>query len=264
MEGPDRNRQGRFTEVRRVAETGSTNRDLLDAAAAGATDGLVLVADHQTAGRGRMDRTWTAPPGASLLVSVLVRPTVAPERLFLLTVACAVAAADAVAEVAGVRLALKWPNDLVATDGVDADRKVAGILAETAVVDGRVDAVVVGMGLNVNWPEPLPTELAAIATSLNRLAGRPIDRERLLTSWLSHYGAELDALENDGGASLLERGRSASVTIGRRVEVVLADRTFSGRAVAVTDDGHLLVEPDGGSTPVEVTVGDVVHARLAD
>lgn len=254
---------GRFAEVRRVAETGSTNRDLLEAAADGAGDRTVLVAAHQTAGRGRRDRTWSAPPRASLLVSVLLRPTLPPDRLFLLTLACGLAAVDAAAEVAGVRLGLKWPNDLVAVaapglDPTEIDRKVGGILAESLVVDDRVDAVVVGMGLNVDWPFPLPEDLVGIATSLDRLAGRAVDLEAVLDAWLDRYGRLLDDLGD--GSALLDRARSVSATLGREVEVVLTDRTFGGRAVAISDRGHLLVERDG--VVEEIAVGDVVHARL--
>jgi BirA family biotin operon repressor/biotin-[acetyl-CoA-carboxylase] ligase len=259
--------RGRFAEVRRVAETGSTNRDLLEAAADGAPDRTVLVAAHQTAGRGRRDRTWSAPPGASLLVSVLLRPTLSPERLFLLTMACGLAAVEAADQVAGVRLGLKWPNDLVAVaapglDPAAVDRKAGGILAESLVVDDRVEAVVVGMGLNVDWPFPLPEDLAAIATSLDRLAGAPVDLEAVLASWLDRYGALLDDLEDGDGSGVLERARSVSATVGRTVEVVLADRTFRGRASAIADSGHLLVDHDGVTE--DVAVGDVVHARLAD
>jgi len=254
-----------------VAETGSTNRDLLAAAAEGAPDGTVLVAAHQTAGRGRRDRTWTAPPGASLLASVLVRPNLPADRLFLLTLACGLAALDAVAEVSGASVGLKWPNDLVTVappdgagadlDRSDLDRKVAGILAESHVVDGRVEAVVVGMGLNLNWPSPLPDELAATATSLNLLTGHEVDLEAILTSWLDHYGRALDDLDADGGASVLTRARERSATLGRSVEVELADRSLRGRAVALTDAGHLVVEPDDGGVSLEVAVGDVVHLR---
>jgi BirA family biotin operon repressor/biotin-[acetyl-CoA-carboxylase] ligase len=259
--------RGRFAEVRRVAETGSTNRDLLEAAADGAPDRTVLVAAHQTAGRGRRDRTWSAPPGASLLVSVLLRPTLSPERLFLLTMACGLAAVEAADQVAGVRLGLKWPNDLVAVaapglDPAAVDRKAGGILAESLVVDDRVEAVVVGMGLNVDWPFPLAEDLAAIATSLDRLAGAPVDLEAVLASWLDRYGALLDDLEDGDGSGVLERARSVSATVGRTVEVVLADRTFRGRASAIADSGHLLVDHDGVTE--DVAVGDVVHARLAD
>src|SRR4051812_27340870 len=109
---------------------------------AGAPEGLAAVADHQTAGRGRLGRAWVAPPGASLLLSVLFRPDLAPERLHLTTAAVALAAAEACEAVAGVLPVLKWPNDLLV-----GDRKLAGVLAES-----RLPAVVVGIGLNVNWP----------------------------------------------------------------------------------------------------------------
>ncbi len=160
-----------FGDVRWVDQTGSTNRDLLEAAREGAAEGVVLVADHQTAGRGRLGRRWEAPPGSSLLVSILTRPAVCLTRVNDVTMAVAVAAAEACREVAGVAPRLKWPNDLVLeVDG--ATRKVGGILAESIVEGDRLEALVVGLGLNVTWPEDLPDELAAIATSLPRRAGR--------------------------------------------------------------------------------------------
>ena len=253
----------RFADVRWVAETGSTNRDLLSAAAEGVPEGLVLVADHQTAGRGRLDRAWIAPAGASLLVSVLLRPDVGPEDLFLLTLACGLAAADAVEEVAGVRPGLKWPNDLVVADGPLADRKLAGILAESHVVKGKVDAVVVGMGLNLDWPAELPEELAATAASVNHLTGGSVDREDVLVAWLRHYDRHLTAITTE-----LERGefldevRAASATLGRDVRVERSDGFFEGHAVAIADDGRLLVDCGGDGGVVAVTVGDIVHARL--
>ena len=184
----------RFADVRWVAETGSTNQDLLAAAAEGAPEGVVLVADHQTAGRGRLDRSWIAPAGASLLVSALLRPSVGPEDLFLLTLACGLAAVNAVDEVAGVRPGLKWPNDLVVAAGPLADRKLAGILA----VQKR--------------------------------------------------------------AGFLDEVRAVSATLGRDVRVESTTTAFEGQAVAIADDGRLLVECDG--EVVAVTVGDIVHARL--
>src|SRR5213078_4741069 len=112
-------------DVRRHAELDSTNRLAADLARAGAPEGVVVVADHQTAGRGRLGRTWVAPPGSSVLMSVVLRPTVAPERRHVVTLALALAARDACVEVTGVMPDLKWPNDLLVTE-----RKLAGILAE--------------------------------------------------------------------------------------------------------------------------------------
>lgn len=253
----------RFTEIRWVPETGSTNADLLAAAAAGAAEGLVLVADHQTAGRGRLDRSWVAPPGSSLLVSVLLRPTIAPDALFLLTAAAGVASAEAAETVAGVRVGLKWPNDLVAVGPPLADRKLSGVLAESSVTDGEVRAVVVGMGLNVNWPAELPEDLAATATSLDHLAGHPVDREALLVAWLRRLDHWIGAIEAgpDGRRSLVDQLRERSATLGRAVRVELASGVVEGEAVAIDEDGHLQVATAGSAEPLVVAVGDIVHLR---
>lgn len=255
----------RFTDVRWIAETGSTNADLLDAARSGAADGLVLVADHQSAGRGRLDRTWVAPAGASLLVSVLLRTSLPADRLFLLPIAAGVASAEACSEVAGVSTGLKWPNDLVVTGGRDADRKLSGVLAESVLRDGTVEAVVVGMGLNVNWPEELPTELAATATALNLLIGHSIDREGLLVAWLRRFDHWLSGLESpSGSAGLLDAARQHSATIGRTVRVEFPDRQVEGVATAIDDEGHLRVDPLDGSDALTVAVADIVHIRPID
>jgi BirA family biotin operon repressor/biotin-[acetyl-CoA-carboxylase] ligase len=231
-------------EVRWFDSLDSTNRYLLDEARRGAPEGLVVVADHQTEGRGRRGRSWVAPPGASLLVSVLLRPALAPERTQLVSMACGVALAEAIERVAGFVPALKWPNDLVV-----GDRKLAGILAET---DG--DAVVVGAGVNVEWRE-FPPELAETATACNLESGRSVDRRALLSAFLKeldHRYADLDQLPGEY--------RRRLATLGRRVRVERPDGDVVGRAVGVGDSGELLVEPDSGDV-VEVRVGDVVHLR---
>lgn len=255
----------RFTEIRWFAETGSTNADLLLAASEGAPEGLVLIADHQRAGRGRLDRSWVAPARSSLLVSVLLRPGLALEHLFLVTAATGVASAEAAAQVADVRCGLKWPNDLVALDAGFADRKLSGVLAESVLVDGRVDALVVGMGLNVNWPEQLPEELAGTATALNHLAGSPVDREELLVTWLrrlDHWLSILgDGSDPQAREQLLDALRARSATLGRRVRVELSTSSYEGEAVAIDEQGRLIVQADGETAPLVVSVGDVVHVR---
>jgi BirA family transcriptional regulator, biotin operon repressor / biotin---[acetyl-CoA-carboxylase] ligase len=235
----------RFGDVRWLAETDSTNRYVLDAARSGAPDGLVVVADVQHAGRGRLGRTWTAPPGASLLVSVLVRPDVAAEDRHLVVVAAAVAMADAVEATTGVVAGLKWPNDLLV-----GDRKLAGILAEAA---GEV--VVVGIGVNLDWPE-IPTELDGIATACNLEGGRPTSREDLLSAFLTRYEARLADLAETRRAY---RGRLG--TLGRQVRVEQADATRIGVATDIDDGGRLLVDFDG--TVVPISAGDVIHLRDA-
>jgi BirA family biotin operon repressor/biotin-[acetyl-CoA-carboxylase] ligase len=236
----------RAHEVRWFDSLDSTNRYVLDEARRGASEGLVAVADFQTAGRGRRGRGWVAPPGASLLASVLLRPALAPERTPLVSMACGVAMAEAVTRVAGFTPGLKWPNDLV----VD-DRKLAGILAER---DG--DAVVVGVGVNVEWHE-FPPEIAETATACNLEAGHAVDRHALLDAFL----AEFDARYADLDAVTAEY-RSRLDTLGRRVRVERSADALVGRAAGVGGAGQLLVEDDQGDV-VEVRVGDVVHLRDA-
>ena len=233
-----------FGEVRWLTEIDSTNRYLIDEARAGAPAGLVVVAEHQTAGRGRLGRTWLAPPGASLLMSVLLRPTIAVERRHVLVMAAGLAMAEAVEAETGVAAGLKWPNDLLV-----GNRKLAGILAEATG-----DALVIGIGVNIDWHE-VPDELAAIATACNLEGGRPTSREAIVRTFLDGYGARLSDLD---GA---RRGYEARLlTVGRRVRVEQADGVLAGVARGVDAAGHLLVELDDRSLAT-ITVGDVVHVR---
>ena len=240
---------GRFADVRRVDETGSTNADLLLLARSGASEGVVVVTGHQRSGRGRRGRTWLAPPGSALLASVLLRPALGPEAAHLVTVAAALAAVDACHEVAGVDLGLKWPNDLV-VDIDGATSKLAGLLAESLVEGDRLAAVVVGMGCNLTTAPPG-------AVCLDDLAGRAVDRDELLASWLAHLDRRYPSPSRVG--ALLDDYRRRSTTLGRTVRVELTGETFEGRAIDVTEAGHLMVETAAGRR--EVTAGDVVHLR---
>jgi BirA family biotin operon repressor/biotin-[acetyl-CoA-carboxylase] ligase len=261
----------RFAEVRWVAQTGSTNVDVLGLARDGAPEGTVLVADHQTAGRGRAGRTWTAPAGASLLLSVLLRP---PARVAgLTTMAMGLAAVEALDVVAGVVARIKWPNDLVwPGDGTDDDRKLAGILAESdwpagSTADSGYRApgpdervvVVVGIGINVAWPDELPPDLADIAVACNHISGRTVDREDLLVALLRGLDARYGLLLAGGSEALLDDWRARSATLGRRVRVDLGTDEVEGVAVDATGEGHLVVRTPAGDRTI--AVGDVVHLR---
>jgi BirA family biotin operon repressor/biotin-[acetyl-CoA-carboxylase] ligase len=240
---------GERWRIRRFDEIDSTNRFALDAARAGEAPGLVVVADHQRAGRGRRGRTWTAAPGSSLLVSALVRPPVEAERLHLVTMAGALALLDAVAAVGGFEAELKWPNDLMV-----GDRKLAGVLAEADVTSGgEVRAVVVGVGCNVSWGGLAP-ELAATATACDREAGHPIDRAELLGVFLDRFAGRLDGFDD-----LATAYRDRLATLGRAVRVELARDTLEGIAVDVDELGRLRVDTAAGA--VVVAAGDVVHLR---
>lgn len=241
-----------WSGVRTVATTGSTNADLASQARAGAPSGMVLVAAHQSSGRGRLDRSWTAPPGVSLAISVLLRPPAAvPVRRWLwLPLLAGLAVADALAEVAGVGAELKWPNDVL----ID-HRKVCGILAERVVVPGEAAAVVIGMGINTRLTQeqlPVPT-----ATSL-ALVGAEVADDELIAGVLGAlgqwYGRWLAG--EDLGAVL---GRRCG-TIGRGVRVELSGaEPVVGTAVGVDADGRLLVRT--GTQVRAFAAGDVVHLR---
>lgn len=265
----------RFADVRWVPETGSTNSDAMALARDGAPEGIVLVADHQAAGRGRAGRAWVAPAEASLLLSVLLRPP-APV-VDLVTMAVAVAAAEAIEAVAGFSPRLKWPNDLVwPGDGSALDRKLAGVLAEAdwpagstadsghrPPVTGERLAVVVGIGINVRWPDELPEELAEIAVACNHVSDAVVDREDLLIALLERLAPRYADLVAGERAPLLDAWRGRSATLGRRVRVDLGTDDVVGTAVDVTSAGHLVVETLDGDRRV-LAVGDVVHLRADD
>ena len=232
----------RFGPVYEWSKLDSTNRWLLAAAAQGAPDGAVAVADVQSAGRGRLQRTWEAPAGTGLLCSVLLRPVdLPPDRRHLLTAAVGLAAQDACVQVGGFRPDLKWPNDLEV-----GGAKLAGVLAQ-----GQGDVVVVGIGCNVSWAPPG-------ATSVEECAGGPVERAQLLE-------ALLVALDDVLGRSLYDVAaayRAACSSVGREVRVEMADGvSVEGRAEGLDDDGRLLVRPRVGTRLLAVAVGDVVHLR---
>lgn len=256
----------RFADLRWVGSTGSTNADLIDAARGGAGE-QALVADHQHAGRGRMDRRWEAPLGASLLMSVLVRPPFPVSGPHLLSTALGVAAVDALRSLGGVDVGLKWPNDVVAPaagpDGVDL--KLGGMLAELHTGAGG-EAVVVGLGVNLAWAGVgFPQELAATATAVDLLGGS-VDRAELVVALLHAMDAASSLADSETAcAELMGAYRERCVTIGRQVRVELVGKGSSaaellGTAIDVADDGSLVVRDESG-TDHSVTVGDVVHLR---
>lgn len=239
-----------------VDEAGSTNALVARRAREGAPDGLVVVADHQTAGRGRLDRSWETPPGTAVTFSMLLRPT-APARTWPWLPLLAGYAVDKALQAVGLDAGVKWPNDVL-VDG----RKVAGILVERVdTPDGP--AAVVGVGINVaQTAEQLPVPTA---TSLELELGRPVDRTEVLVAVLNAVREAVDAWQlggDDGGRRLAASYAAACVTVGRDVRVDLPDGSvLEGRASAVDESGRLVVESGGRSHAV--AAGDVVHVRTA-
>jgi BirA family biotin operon repressor/biotin-[acetyl-CoA-carboxylase] ligase len=207
-----------------------------------------------------------------LLLSILLRPPGPVAEL--VTMAVAVSAAAAVESVAGFAPGLKWPNDLVwPGDGSERDRKLAGILAEadwpvTAPISaGWRDpashdrtAVVVGIGINVTWPDELPDDLVDVAIAINHVSGRTVDREDLLIAMLTELGPRYQQLVRGDRSTVLAEWRERSATLGRAVRVDLGRDDVEGKAVDITDQGHLVVDTLEGAQRV-FAVGDVVHLR---
>jgi len=267
----------RFTDIRRFDSVDSTNRYLLDEARSGAPEGVVAVAEHQSAGRGRLGRRWEAPAGANLLMSVLLRPDLPPDHRHLAAAVVALAGADAVVAVTGLEPGIKWPNDLLAPDG----RKLAGVLAEADTdadrgvplrpplpsggPGGSHPPVVVGIGINVNWPATdadLPADLVGVATSLQQQVGRPVARTEVFESLLRALEPRVaDLATVSGRIGQAGEFRARCCTIGARVRVELADDRFEGTATDLTPEGHLVVE--AGGVARRVVAGDVVHLRSA-
>jgi len=234
----------------RLASVPSTQAIAFDLAEAGAADGTVVLADHQTAGRGRRGRTWEDAPGASLLASVLMRPRLEPRRLPWLSYVAAVAVAEALQEAAGVEARLKWPNDVLA-----GGRKIAGILLEARMAvprPGEPAAAVTVVGIGVNLaPASVPAALAARATCVREAAGRDADRDALLAAVLAALERWRARLERQGAEPVRRRWLALAEGLGRPVRV----GGVSGVAVDLDADGALVVDGPGGRQ--RVVAGEV-------
>jgi BirA family transcriptional regulator, biotin operon repressor / biotin---[acetyl-CoA-carboxylase] ligase len=244
-----------WREIRVVQQAASTNADLVAQARQGAPAGLVVVAESQTAGRGRLDRRWVSPPRSGLTVSVLVRPNVDAAGWGWLPLLTGLAVVDAVQSTARVAAYLKWPNDVLV-----GERKLAGILVER--VEAPSPAAVIGLGLNVSMrADELPVPEA---TSLALAGAETLDRAVMLKSVLRALGTRLRMWEVDRAdvvrSGLLDDYRAACRTLGRDVRVALPGGVeLEGRAQAIDDDGRLLLITSTGRHLV--AAGDVVHLR---
>jgi BirA family transcriptional regulator, biotin operon repressor / biotin---[acetyl-CoA-carboxylase] ligase len=242
-----------FTHLDVVAETSSTNSDLLAAPA-----GRVLAAEFQRAGRGRLDRAWSSPARAGLLFSAVVAPPIAQSRWGWLPLLTGVAVCDAVTSVTGVAVALKWPNDLLV-----GELKLAGIL-----VQATTSTAVIGVGLNVSTTAAeLPVDTA---TSLGVAGAAGIDRSVLLSAILAELAANYNRWTDAGGdavaSGLAPAYRSRCATIGRPVTVTTATGDRAATALAVDDDGRLRVrftDSESAESEQALAAGDIVHLRVA-
>lgn len=248
--------------------TASTNTEALRLAHEGAPDGTTVVAERQTAGRGRLGRGWYSPPGENLYCSVLLRhtppPPQMPEWLSWVPLTSAIAAAHAARTSGKVLVTLKWPNDLLA-----GTRKLGGILCETGGPASKGLFVVVGIGLNVNTAEEgFPDELRSLATSLAMETGTTVDRATLLAALLNQLETWQQLLLTNGPRTVSGEYTALCTTLGQRVRATLASgESIEGLAESIGPDGSLQIRPGKdrvthpGPRLVEVRVADVVHLR---
>ena len=222
------------------------------------TDGLVVIAEEQTAGRGRRDRTWVSPKGSGLFFSVYFKPKLPPGRLQLVNLAAGLSVKEAVRALCGLDLSLKWPNDLLAHG-----KKVCGILSEASSDSERIRDCCTGMGINVSLRDEGKTGETGLenAASLSDFACA-VHRGHLAAAIIENLYRRVEELGADGGISLLAEYRGSCSTIGRTVSVLTGEETFSGIAEGIGDNGELLV--CGGGCTRSFCAADVVHATPED
>jgi BirA family biotin operon repressor/biotin-[acetyl-CoA-carboxylase] ligase len=235
-------------------EVGSTSDVAHRLSLEGAEHGETVIAEHQTAGRGRRGRTWVSPPGKNLYLSIILRPELPPQRAPELTFVAALAVAETLAE-ANVPARIKWPNDLE-VEG----KKIAGILTELHAEPDRVHAVIVGIGVNLNLEEKdLPPELRPIATSARIVRGAPVPRALFTAALLARLEHWYDRHAEEGFEPICDRWRELTSTLDRAVRVKTGGREFEGIAQDVDESGALMVAV--GDTLERVVAGDVEMVR---
>lgn len=236
----------------------STNDEALALARAGAPHGTVVIAEEQTAGRGRRGREWSSPEGVNLYLSVILRPNLPPQRAPELVPVMAIAGAEALKGF-GARAGIKWPNDLQIHG-----RKVAGILTELSATSQQVVFVVAGIGFNLNaTAEDFPEELRSIATSLAIETGKQTSRPLFAAAFLERLEFWLGRHQRAGFRRIQDRYLDFSVTMGERVRLVDGDTEIEGIAESIDDTGALILERDDGSF-LRILTGDVHSVRVVD
>ena len=244
-------------KVLRFESLPSTNTELSRRASEGAEEGLSVLADEQTAGRGRLQRAWSSPKGAGLYFSILLRPTIAVDRWPLITFMAALAVGDALEEAVGLQTDIKWPNDLLS-----GERKICGILAE-GIETPKGRAVIVGIGINLTQ-NAFPPELADVATSVSDATGQDAERESILAALLRSLARWYSLLNEPGGNEKIVAAWSnrSSYTTGKLVQVQNGEEIWRGTTCGVERDGALRLRLENGETRL-VRAGDVYSVRAS-
>jgi BirA family transcriptional regulator, biotin operon repressor / biotin---[acetyl-CoA-carboxylase] ligase len=241
-------------ELRYWPEVDSTNAMALRLAAERAVEGMVVLAEAQSNGRGRAGKSWYSPPGLNLYLSVILRPAVEVQKAALLTLISSLAIADAI-EAEGGQAQVKWPNDVLL-----AGRKVAGVLAELRLLGERVEALVLGIGVNLNVSQDSLDqalgETAWAATSLKEVLGREIDRAAFAVTLLTSLERRYDRFRDSEGKTIVQEWKARS-GLGHRVRIIERGRSVEGIAEDIDEAGYLLVRLDDGSL-LRVSEGEIL------
>jgi BirA family biotin operon repressor/biotin-[acetyl-CoA-carboxylase] ligase len=235
----------------RYTTLGSTNDEAKRLAALGEPDGALVVADSQTAGRGRSGRQWVTPPGAAIAMSLILRPAIPSFQIAQVALLGGLAVLEGIEQATGLTAQLKWPNDVLING-----RKVAGVLAEAAFTGDKLESVVLGIGVNVNAGPPLDLKLDYPATCLAAEAGHPLERESLVNSILAAFDARYRQL---GTAALRQAWAKHLAMLGKKVKVTGPGETVSGVLEGVTGEGAVVILLESGERRI-VLAGDI-HLR---
>lgn len=238
-----------------LLRTDSTNIQARALAVEGAPEGTLVVAEYQEKGKGRMNRIWQSPAGKNLLFSLILRPDWPPQQAFYGTVLASVSLCRAIQEIAGIEVAIKWPNDIYA-----GDKKIAGILTEFATDPDRIEYMIIGVGVNCHWA-PLETPPGGLpATSIFKEAGKKISRLDLLTCFLRHGEACYKRVPTEGVGFLRQEWNHNSLVTNRRVTLINSQTSWTGQAQGIDEQGGLILLLDNGRQETFLT-GDV-HLRF--
>jgi BirA family biotin operon repressor/biotin-[acetyl-CoA-carboxylase] ligase len=236
--------------LRVIAEIGSTNDAAMAAGQRGEPEGLAILADRQTSGRGRLGRSWSSVPGVGIYTSILLRPQAPPARAPLLTLMAGLATVDAIECIGTATPDLKWPNDVLCVG-----RKVAGILTEMATIGQEIRHVVIGVGINVRHRTvDFPAEIEPTATSIELAVGRRVDRGEVVAALYNAMDRWYTVFRSEGTHRIVQQARRRTATLGRPVTVLADDGRWQGMALDLDTDGALLVQDEAGT----------VHRVLAD
>ena len=232
----------------------STNAKAVELATNGCPDGTVVVADAQSAGRGRLTRSWSSPSGVNIYMSIVLRPSLEPRDAAILTLLSGVACANALRALSSCDISLKWPNDLLI-----GPRKIGGILTELRADPDRIQFAVIGIGINVNYHRAyMPDDIKDIATSLAHEAGRSFSRTAVLAGVMQQMDKWLKVLSETGKRSVLDEWQTLSSTMGKAIAITTQYGTVRGRAEGIDDEGFLLARLENGLLQ-RVHAGDITY-----